>query len=299
MFRAAARLCCALVFLATGVFAQSGDSGLDEVRKLVFDRINRDRTAAGRKPVAYAPELSAAADRHAAEMVREDYSSHWNRAGWKPYMRYSQAGIRDATAENVAAYWCSGCAFNLQKLRSEALNSHQSFMDEEPPLDGHRKSILDPAHTHAGIGLAFSNTGFRMIELFSGRYVELEALPLRVKLHQNFRVRGRVQARDMELLSISVFYEPLPEPMTPAQLKQTYSYGLPDEERSERPSLLGTFRRYTDGTLGTVEMGAGGWFQVPLVFWKQRPGVYTIAVWIRREKEAAFIAATASMFVEK
>jgi len=270
----------------------------EEVRLQVVQQINRDRAAAGLAPVQYAPELSAAADPHCEEMLQENYSSHWNRAGWTPYLRYAHAGIRDATAENIASYWCSNCNFNLQKLRGEALEAHARFMAEQPPLDGHRKSILNPAHTHVGIGLVFSESGFRMIELFSGRYAKLDALPLAARLNQNFRISGRVVAHGYELMAISIFYEPLPHAMSPEELKRTYSYALPDEERVERPSLVGTPRRYTDGTLGTVEMGAGSTFEVPLQFWKQRPGVYTVGIWVRHGREAAFVGATTSIQVE-
>ena len=265
----------------------------------IVEQINKDRAAHGLKPVEYAPELSRAADAHCEEMLREAYSSHWNREGLKPYMRYSRAGIRDNTSENVAAYWCTGCNVNLQKLLPEALGSHRRFMEEQPPLDGHRKSILEPAHTHVGIGLAYNETGFRMIELFADRYATLDELPQAARLNQNFRVSGRVTAKGYELMAVSVFYEPLPQPMTLAQLKATYSYSLPDEERVERPSLVGTARRYTDGTLGSVRMDAGGRFEVPLLFWKQRPGVYTVAVWVRRGREPAFIAATWAMLVKE
>ncbi|MBI3405727.1 MAG: CAP domain-containing protein [Acidobacteria bacterium] len=271
----------------------------NEIRREVVEQINRDRAAAGLRAVIHAPELSQAADKHAAEMVREDYSSHWDREGWKPYMRYAAAGIRDNTAENIASYWCTGCAFNLQKLRAEAIEAHGRFMAEQPPLDGHRKSILDPAHTHVGIGMAYSENGFRMIEIFAGRYAELDALPLRAKLNQSLRISGRVNTKGFELLQISVFYDPLPQPMTLKQLKETYSYSLPNEEHIERPRLDGTPRRYMDGTLGTVNVGAGGTFQVPLVFWKQQSGVYTVAIWVRHGREPAFIGAMTSVFVEK
>lgn len=298
-FGKAMRLSALAILVAGAAQAQTPATPLDEVRKLVFEQINRDRAEAGVRPVAYAPELSRAADAHAEEMLRDNYTSHWNRAGWKPYLGYAHAGIRDYTAENVASYWCTGCAFNLQKLRAEVLLSHRNFMDEKPPLDGHRKSILDPTHTQAGIGLAYGENGFRMIELFAGRYAELEPLPLRAALDANFRVSGRVTAPGHSLLGISIFYEPLPRAMSLQQLKETYSYSLPDEERMERPSLSGTPRRYLDGTLGTVEMGAGGAFQAPLRFWKQQPGVYTVAVWVRREREPAFVGAMTSVIVEK
>ncbi len=279
--------------------AHSSTAIPEELRLRLVQQINRDRKAAGVAEVRYSPELSRAADPHCQEMLRENYSSHWNRAGWPPYVRYSQAAIRDNTAENIAAYWCSNCNFDLARLEAEALEAHGRFMAELPPNDGHRRSILDPAHTHVGIGLAYGPEGFRMIELFSGRYVDWEPLPPAAKLNQNFRIAGRVSARGFELMAVSVFYEPLPRPMTVQQLKETYSYSLPEEERVERPSLEGTPRRYTDGTLGTVRMGAGGQFEVPLFFWKQQPGVYTVAIWVRRERERAFIGAAASVMVEK
>lgn len=272
---------------------------LEQIRLLVVERINQDRRAAGLRPVEYAPELSRAADPHCQEMLTENFSSHWSRAGWKPYLRYSHAGIRDNTAENIAAYWCTGCTLNPQKLRDEALHAHQRFMDERPPRDGHRKSILDPTHTHVGIGLAYHKNAFRMIELFAGQYVELDELPLRATLGQSLNVRGRVSAKGYRLMSVSVFYEPLPKPMTLQQLNDSYSYSLPQEERIERPSLAGTSRQYADGTLGTVQTDAAGTFQVPLEFWKRRPGVYTVAVWVRRAGEEAFIGASASILVEK
>lgn len=271
----------------------------EEIRLRIVEQINRDRAAAGVPAVKYAPELSRAADPHCQEMLQHNYTSHWNRAGWPPYLRYSQAGIRDNTSENVASFWCSNCHFHLEKLLPEALQAHARFMEETPPYDGHRKSILNPTHTHVGIGLAYGPEGFRMVELFAGRYVDLDPLPATAKVNQTFRISGSVRAKGFDLMAISVFYEPPPQPMSLAQLKETYSYALPQEEKTERPSLEGASRRYTDGTLGTVRMGAGGRFEVPLIFWKQQPGVYTVAVWVRREREAAFLGALWSVMVQQ
>jgi hypothetical protein len=102
----------------------------------------------------------------------------------------------------------------------------------------------------------------------------------------------------LELNSISIFYEPLPRPLTLEELKGTYDYGLPQEERRERPQLDGP-RTYVDGSRGTVLMGAGQTFQVPLVFWKSKPGVYTVVVWVRRGNQPAFAGAQTSVVVEK
>ncbi len=295
-FRQIAAVCW---FCVSACAAHPAPTVPEDIRLRIVERINRDRAAEGIAPVKYSPELSRAADPHCEEMLRENYSSHWNRAGWSPYLRYSQAGIRDNTSENVASYWCSNCNFGVAKLLPEALQAHERFMTETPPYDGHRKSILNPTHTHVGIGLAVGAEGFRMIEVFAGQYVNLDALPASAKVNQTFRISGNVQAKGFDLMAISVFYEPLPRPMSLQQLKESYSYSLPQEEKIERPSLEGTPRRYTDGTLGTVRMGAGGRFEVPLIFWKQQPGVYTVAIWVRHEREPAFIGASSSVIVEK
>ena len=34
------------------------------------------------------------------------------------------------------------------------IESHEAFMTELPPDDGHRRAILDPSFTHVGIGVA-------------------------------------------------------------------------------------------------------------------------------------------------
>jgi uncharacterized protein YkwD len=269
-----------------------------EARLKLVAQINRDRAEAGRTPVEYSPELSAAADAHCAEMLRENYTSHWNRAGLKPYMRYAVAGLREATSENVASFWCSGCDFGAQHLLARMLESHASFMAEKPPLDGHRQSVLDPNHTHVGIGVAYGANGMRMIELFSARHAELFPMPLQARLNAGATVSGRVSGNGLELNSISIYYEPLPEPMTLAQLKATYAYGMPDEEHTERPELMG-LRTYVDGSRGRIRMGAGGRFEVPLFFWKSQPGVYTVTVWVRRANTRAFPGAQASIFVDK
>ncbi len=282
---------------APGQAGQAGPVPL-EVRLKLVEQINRDRAQAGRAPVEYSAELSAAADTHCAEMMRENYTSHWNRAGWKPYMRYARAGLREATSENVASFWCSGCDFGPADLPGRMLDSHASFMAEKPPLDGHRQSVLDPNHTHVGIGVAWGPSGMRLIELFSARYAELFPMPLQTRLNAGATISGRIHSKGVELNSISVYYEPLPEPMTLAQLRATYAYGLPEEEHTERPYLDGP-RSYLDGSKGNIRMGAGGRFEAPLFFWKSRPGVYTVTVWVRRGNTPAFPGAQASIFVEK
>jgi hypothetical protein len=83
--------------------------------------------------------------------------------------------------------------------------------------------------------------------------------------------------------------------MNRAELRETLSYSLPKEERMDRPRL--TSGRYVDGSTGTVNV-SGRSFQMPLIFWKDKPGLYTIAVWIDPGRKPAFIGALTSVIAE-
>lgn len=263
-----------------------------ELRLRMVEMINADRKAAGLPAVEYSEDLSRAADAHCLDMVQGNYASHWNRDGWKPYIRYAAAGIRDHTSENLHAFWSSD--FREEQVWDYMADGHRGFMAEQPPNDGHRRSILDPRHTHVGIGVAYGAGSLRMIELFGARYAELKALPFHARLKDNLAVSGRLLRMSDSLLGISVFHEPLPQSMNRAELNATFSYSLPREERMERPRLSPA--RYSDGSSGTVHVSGRG-FQMPLSFWKGK-GVYTIAVWIDAGGKASFIGAMTSVLVE-
>ncbi len=285
-----------LVLLSGWLLAAQDHVGVApvEIRQRLMEVINADRAAAGLPPVEYSEELSRAADEHCRDMLAGDYVSHWDRRGWKPYLRYAAAGIRDATSENIHAFWSSD--FRPSRLWDYLVEGHRGFMLEKPPRDGHRRSILDARHTHVGIGVAYNRGSLRLIEVFGGRYAELEPLPFRARPNAVLTVAGRLLRSSDKLLGISVFYEPLPSSMDRAELRATYSYCLPEEEHLERPVAEGG-GRYVDGTTGSVHVN-GRTFHLPLRFWKGKPGVYTIAVWVDPGGKPAFIGASTSLFME-
>ena len=267
-----------------------------ELRLRMVEEINRDRVAAGLRPVELSDQLSRAADQHCREMVLERYTSHWNRAGLKPYVRYALAGIRDFTAENIWSQSGRDILPSLDAVLPDMLLGHRRFMQETPPNDGHRRAILTPSHTHVGIGVAWTRHEMRLIEVFAFRRAELESLPQRATLQTTLAIRGRVSASGYRLHAISVFYEPLPAAMTNEQLQATYDYGLPDEEWIEKPRLF-PGARYTDGSTGTITEDSNGEFRVPLTLWKSQPGIYTVAVWVRGGREDPVIGAMTSIII--
>jgi hypothetical protein len=292
----------AALFLALWLLPSPQDP-YAELRLRLVEEINRDRRAAGLAAVRFSEELSAAADAHCREMLREGYSSHWNRAGWPAYLRYAQAGIRMSTAENIWSVWRSAEMGGADAVWREMLDGHRSFLAEKPPRDGHRRAVLDPNHTHAGIGVARDGHTLRMIEVFGAQHAELAPLPLRAGVRDALRVRGRVPPR-LELVGVAVYYEPLPRPMTREELQATLDYSLPDEEQMLRPVLDRGV--YFDGAKGAVEVEPGGRFSAPLLFGRGRPGVYTVGVWVRPSASRrtgapggkAFLGALTSLRVE-
>jgi len=268
-----------------------------ELKLRLLEEINRGRIEAGVSPVEYSPELSKAADQHCQEMLQEGYVSHWDRAGRKPYLRYAEAGARGNTAENITSLRDSEFPDDLKILWVSMFSGHQRFMAEVPPDDGHRRSILDPRQTHAGIGVAYDGSGMRLIEVYEARYSHLDAMPGRVTLRDTLTVSGRLLRRNLELVALTVFYEPLPKAMSVAELSQTRSYSLPAEQRHQRVQIIGA--RYVDGSRGSVEIGLDGAFRAPLNFWKGSPGVYSVGVWVSETGREPFLGGLLPVIVEE
>ncbi len=272
------------------------EKSIRELRLMVVEFINQDRLKASARPVVYSEPLSLLADEHCREMLREGYTSHWNRAGWKPYMRYSQGGVTDHTSENIASMNSTGFEVSFDSVKAELTARHESLIGEEPPYDQHRQNILDPHHTHVGIGVAYSRAGLRMIQIFARRYVSLEPIPARQGPSASVQLKGKLLVPGYDLQAISVFYEPLPEEMSLAQLMGTYSYALPADEKIYR-TRLPSIMRYADGTRGSVDVRGRSFSQT--ISFPSRKGVYTLVVWLEKENEVrGFTATNATVFVE-
>ena len=269
-----------------------------ELKLMLVEFINQDREKASVDPVLFSEELSRMADMHCRELLDNKYTSHWNRAGWKPYMRYSQEGLVDQTSENISSMDINHMEVSAQRIKQEMTVRHQSMVNEKPPRDYHRRSILDPRHTHVGIGLAYSELGIRLIEVFADRYVEVAPLPRRLKPSGRVFLSGKLLKRGYEVQAVSIFYEPLPRPLSLIELAGTYIYGLPDDERILRPKLPQGLR-YAPPDSGTGEVEIqGSRFSCPIPLGKD-PGVYTLVVWVQGKYEGkAFVATNISIFVE-
>ena len=199
-----------------------------EVRRAVVAAINRDRSAEGLAPVELDWLASQVGDQHCQEMAAYRYLSHWNLRGLLPYHRYHFAGGRDHVQENssritVISSLRVPIPADPQEILPQLLQAHARMASEKPPLDGHRKNILDPAHTHVGIGLAVVGGELTMTQQFINRYVRLRDLPETLP-KKWIEISGEVLQKEYGPFYCLLFYEGELLSRTVAELEQTYAY---------------------------------------------------------------------------
>jgi uncharacterized protein YkwD len=264
---------------AASTGAQLGKDDLATFRAELLQLVNTERQIAGETTLAIDDLASVVADRHASDMAGAGFLSHWGSDGRKPYHRYAAAGGFQVVTENVSS------ADNLESLSPKFIGQilaemHMKMYAEAPPNDGHRRTILAPENMHVGFGIALVERRLRMVELYVGKYVELEAYPKQAKPKTKLEINGKLLNSKYEFGYADIFYEPMPKQPEIEWLRVGRSYGLPDEFVTLRPKTReGSY--YADGVIGIIDV-AGKRFRIPVELYKSEAGIYTVAVWIRK-----------------
>ena len=259
-------------------------------REKLLQLVNDERAFAGLSPVEMDDLACKVASDHALDMANRAFLSHWGSDGLKPYHRYSFAGGIDAVQENVsqANHIASVTPYGVQ---SDLNDMHLKMVNEAPPNDGHRRTILAPQHTHVGFGVALHEHNVSLVEMFVARYVKLDSIRPSPKRDSTIFISGRPINPKHFLHQVEVFYEPLPEPLDITWLRTPRPYSLPDLSIALRPKApQGTL--YTDGSKGDYDWTADGRFRVPVLPFENKPGIYTVIFWLRKAPaDKAFPAA--------
>jgi len=246
-------------------------------RERLLEMVNSERRQAGLNSLLLDDLACKVASEHALDMAKAEFLSHWGSDGLKPYQRYSFAGGTDAVQENVSS------ADRIQSLTSTGVlndlhDMHQAMIEEVPPNNGHRKTILFPRHTHAGFGIAMQDRSVRLDELYLAKYVKIDPLPHQAKPKTTIVLRGHLNLNHF-LNGVEVFYEPLPSPPDIGWLRERRSYGIP-EPTDRLPPQLPERLSYPDGSKGSIEIDSSNRFHVRVRLAKQ-PGINTLMVWIK------------------
>jgi hypothetical protein len=236
-----------------------------------LDVINSSR----KKYKADIVKLDILASRVANKMSREaavnNYLSHWNMAGEKPYHRYGFAGGYDHVSENAFGEWGGENYDSFFSAISEMMKKgHAGFMSERAPRDGHKKNIINKSHNYVGIGYAISGNNFRYYEEFIDRYFTFESVPSELNINEKGFITLSTGGKSY-LYYLIAFREKMPVPMKIAQLSRTGSYGdFSDEEALIMPAWdLSGYRE-------------GDRYRIPVSFAKM--GLYYIQICIDKKE---------------
>lgn len=234
----------------------------------MLGEINADRVAAGLSPVAWDATAAQAGQAHAVDMLANTYFSHWNLQGLGPEHRYALAGGRDAVAENLYTFWYryeDGRAAPIEDWPRVIRDAQASLMQSP----GHRRTILDPAHTHVGVGIAYDpqRGEMRLAQEFVTALVDMESLPTEAPSGETLQVRGTLGPNVRDPL-INLAYQPLPIPFTAGT--------VPTGTYTSRAEIIEAIQPQVEGNRFSAEVRLGQ---------ANTPGIYSIRVWVRQGEE--------------
>jgi hypothetical protein len=265
------------------------DAELPLARQRLLTQVNEERDRLKLSQLKLDDLACQVADAHARDMAQRDFLNHWGSDGRKPYHRYSFAGGNDVLLENVSS------AESIESVTPTGVlqtlyDMHLSMVNETPPNDGHRKTILFPQLTHVGFGIALAGHNLRLDELYLGHYVAVDPVPRQAKTNTIVTLRGRILNRSHQMTGIELFFEPPPAPPTIDWLREPRSYGLPKAHEPYLPRLLAPLL-YADGGNGSIDFKGRDEFQVRLSLSK-KPGINTIVVWLKAGSNGTVFPAT-------
>jgi hypothetical protein len=258
------------------------DGDVVSIQRHLLSMVNEERAEAGLSQLKLDELACKVAQKHATEMAENDFLSHWDLAGLKPYHRYSFAGGTDATGENDASADYSK-DIEADEMPFAAVRMHITMHDEVPPHDGHRQTMLTPQHTHVGFGMAWRGLHIRLCEVYVSRYVTIDPYPPIKRPQSRFELSGGVLDPRHSIEALDVYYEAPPQPPARSWLKTPRQYGMPQDRTTLYKKLAG-HKTYDDGSTGTIEFPSHGRFSVPIELSHKQPGIYTLVVWISRSE---------------
>ena len=172
-----------------------------------FERaVNEERERAGLKRLKIRHETRDAARFHSLDMGVNEFFSHTSPGGLSHDERiaaFDRTLISDRSAENVAQFGPAVCTdqndntvsclllpgFELPTRSEVVEHLHKELMLS----DGHRENILDPKVTHMSVGVARTDMGFYVTQLFVSVSGTIEdPLPLQFEAGESIAVKAEI-----------------------------------------------------------------------------------------------------------
>ena len=269
--------------------APNGPMTIPEARRYMVQLINRDRASQGLPPVELdegAP--TAAGQAHAEDMARLGYLGHWGSDGSVPEQRMTEAGGADVDFEN--AYCVTdekhrGIEASPRVAPAEIERAESMFFNEQPPMDGHRKTILGKWRKRVGIGIAMPKPDPNEIVVpcisqeFVDAYGTYEPLPKAIKLGATIHVAGTM-SNDVKIGAVGLTRIDDPKPIVVSELNKRRNYPQPQPYEMFWPHGFQT----------RIELKTNGQsfaLDVPVSDHGQK-GLYEVSVWAQHPGEKNF-----------
>lgn len=250
-----------------------------QARQAVLAAVNQARQEAGLAPLAPDPRLERLGDAFCAALLAQNRRGHVAEDGAKPYLRYLLAGGRGFHRENVGSYSTNALLLPSQ-APALALELTKTMLEEKPPQDGHRRTLLAPFATHLGVGLAMGPHRLVLTHEVATQLVELAQPSVLCPPASPLVLSGRVSA-PWRLAAVEVLWEPLPGGSPPEVPPEAASYSYPPRKAwYEAKEFFPGTRILLPGTIDLGRNGAFTWrYRVGTlpgvevyVFWGGRPG---------------------------
>ena len=184
---------------------------------------NQEREKNGVPPVRLG--TNPAAQLHAEAALEGCYGGHWDKWGLKPNHRYTLTGGTGAEGENGSGLrYCIKAQDNYRAITSmneEIAEAVQGWMDSP----GHRKNLLNPAHTVLNVGITHDRYNRAMVQHFSSDYVNYQVKPY-IDSVGVLRLEARTERASLQIsnsVNIQISYDPPAKTLTRGQLNNTYA----------------------------------------------------------------------------
>ncbi|MCX7894740.1 MAG: CAP domain-containing protein [Thermoanaerobaculum sp.] len=243
-------------------------------RRQVLQRVNQARHEQGLAPLQRDPLLERVGEVFCQKLLAEGSSGHFAADGVPPYLRYLLAGGTGFHRQNVGSYQTTG-SLDPQEVPSLALQLTEAMLAEQPPQDGHRRTLLEPTATSLGVGLAYSRQRLVLVHEVATQLAQVEPPPRVCQPRQRWVFQGKLEP-PWQAAAVEVLWEPLP---TPGSHQGAASYGYPARRAwFSRVEYLPASRVSVAGAF-TVQ--PGGRFSFPTAA-GPHPGVELVLLWARK-----------------
>jgi uncharacterized protein YkwD len=135
---------------------------IDYLRQMALDLANQDRSRRGFSTLRPDALLAKAAQRHAEDMLRRNYFSHYSPEGRTPSDRFLAVGGRIGAAENL--FMLRDSSLVNAPIGVDRLAFFERGWMRSP---GHRQNLLDRRYGRFGFGLAVSGDRLYAVQLFT------------------------------------------------------------------------------------------------------------------------------------